>query len=884
MDDSKPDLAGGPRAGGVSRYPGVHPFDDGEIHRRLFRGRDREKYELLQLVVAERLVLVFARSGIGKTSLLNAGLLEPLRDEGYFPLVVRLGASTGSPLDSVYEGIRTAVDAASAQRQIEYEPPQTGWNRASLWHFFKTLEIWRGDRLLSPVLLIDQFEELFTLHDPEPRKAFIDELADLVRGTRPRRPLDGTATKLSDTPPEVKVVLALREDFYANLEELRDRIPSIYKAPFRVKPLSREQARRAIVEPAALQGEVFATPAFAWSDDALELVLDFLSRQHLGGGKTGVGKEVEPFQLQLICHHVEEKVRRERLATVTAADLGGADALKSVLSSFYEQSLCKVCARFPDDPQLRERLERLCEYGFITAKGRRLLREESTIKQDDGVPPEVLQELVQQRVLRKEPRVGDNYYELTHDTLIEPIQLSRQAREARKIADARRVARKRVVLAGVAMLAMLAALGGWALWERAAVQRVAEAKRQAIAAQQKAEQQAEQATRETQRALAAERQAVEERQASVEDAAEARRAAAEQMVQRRQAQAETRLAAIQPLAVAAQKKVAEAKLQADEAKGQAYEQQAEQLLAEAQRELHDTYRRLEIAQREVLSAQTGVSLGQGAGGGSERQRSAATVDREPVPAPPAGQTALPAEIVAVGGDLKATTDAERRSAELLAALLLRETDPGVTDGELADSYRELLQAGDGLRAEQRRRMESRLSELEESAQAFEELQRRDDSPDFSVCEAFDAWNAYRPRRVLGPEAEHRDLRLAQLDALLEGNALVTTQDNFITSRGEDGQTSQRRFKQGVDRIYVHAWINAPRSEAVRLIIKRGEDEEPVWEAKRVQRNPLRGKRQGYHLWTYKGANSEGLHELRLYNANGTLICRREFEVVSGGRR
>jgi hypothetical protein len=884
MGDPKPDLAGGPRAGGVSRYPGVQPFGDGEMDRRLFRGRDREKYELLQLVMAERLVLVFARSGIGKTSLLNAGLLEPLRGEGYFPLAVRIGASTGSPLDSVYEGIRTALDAAGARGEIEYEPSQAVWNSASLWHFFKMLEIWRGDRLLSPVLLIDQFEELFTLHDPAPRKAFIDELADLVRGTRPRRPLDGTGAKLSDTPPEVKVVLALREDFYANLEELRDRIPSIYKAPFRVKPLSREQARRAIVEPAALQDAAFATPAFAWADDALELVLDFLSEQQLGGGRTRVGKEVEPFQLQLICGHVEDKVRRDRLATLTAADLGGADALKSILSSFYEESLRKVCDRFPDDPRLRERLERLCEYGFITAKGRRLLREESTIKQDDGVPPEVLQELVQHRVLRKEPRVGDNYYELTHDTLIEPIQLSRQAREARKRAGARRAARRRIALAGLAMLAMLVSLGGWALWERAEVQRVAEAKRHAVVAQEKAELQAQQAARETDRALAAERQALEERQASVEVAAEARRVAAEQAAQRRQAQAESRLAAIQPLAVAAQKKVAEARLQADEAKGQAYQQQAEQLLAQAQRALHDTYRRLEIAQREIVAAHTGVSPGQAAGEATDPQASAATGYPEPAAEPPAAKMALPADIAAVGSDRQASETPERRSAALLAALLMRETDPEVTDGELADSYRELLQAGDGLGAEQRRLMEGRLAELEDSAQAFTALKRRDDSPDSSVCEAFDAWTAYRPRRVLGPEAEYRDLRLVQLDALLKDNAGVTTQDNFITSRGEDDHTPQKTFTLGAERVYVHAWVNAPRGEAVRLTIRQGDVEEPVWEAKRVQRNPLRGKRQGYHLWTYKGANSEGLHELRLYNAKDLLICRREFVVVPGGRR
>ena len=44
----------------IRRYPGVQPFGDNDTQRELFRGRDEEKYELLQLVLAERLVLLFA--------------------------------------------------------------------------------------------------------------------------------------------------------------------------------------------------------------------------------------------------------------------------------------------------------------------------------------------------------------------------------------------------------------------------------------------------------------------------------------------------------------------------------------------------------------------------------------------------------------------------------------------------------------------------------------------------------------------------------------------------------------------------------------------------------------------------------------------------------
>lgn len=406
----------------TSRFPGVRPFEDTADHRRLFHGRDNEIYELFQLVLAERIVLLFARSGLGKSSLVNAGLLQSLRDKGHFPIVARVsGAAT--PLASLQEGFQAAI--IDAQRDgLECEPAPEDWDRRSLWHLFKSVELWRGDELLSPVLIIDQFEELFTLHDVADRQAFIDELAHLVRGTRPR----GDSTRYDGSTPDVKIMLAFREDFYANIQELRDRIPAVYKAPFRLTPLTREKAKQAIIKPAGIMGDQFRTRSFEWDDAALDEVLDFLSEQQLGEGKTIVGQEIEPFQLQLICQHVEDLVATQDIDFITPTTLGGKDALRAVLANFYADTLDRICAAFPDQPDLRGKLERLCEDGLMTPRGRRMLREESTIQHDDEVSIDVLSKMVEFRLVRKEPRIGDNYYELTHDTLIEPIRQSRMAR------------------------------------------------------------------------------------------------------------------------------------------------------------------------------------------------------------------------------------------------------------------------------------------------------------------------------------------------------------------------------------------------------------------------------------------------------------------------
>jgi hypothetical protein len=408
------------------RYPGVASFADNDIHRMLFCGRQQEAYDLLHLVLAERHVVLFSRSGIGKSSIVNAGLMQPLREKGFFPMVVRAGNTDVDPLECFYAGVEAACKRGVQERQIdEFEPADpANWNRTSLWHFIKTFYIWREDKLLRPVLIFDQFEELFTLVDKGKRARFIGELADLVRGSRPR----DAGHELSDQAPDAKFVFVIREEFLAEMQEIAERIPTILKSRFRLGPLDVEQAREAIVKPAALEGPQFATPPFTWSEDALKCTLDYLCKSRTAELATQAKSTVEPFQLQLVCQYVEDLVQKNGLTEVSAHELGGEAALDGILAHFYESTLTTLNHRFGGF-RLKQRLRKLCEYGLITDRGRRLLREESTISRSNRVSPEILAGMVELRLIRKEPRVGDNYYELTHDTLIEPILKSRQRRE-----------------------------------------------------------------------------------------------------------------------------------------------------------------------------------------------------------------------------------------------------------------------------------------------------------------------------------------------------------------------------------------------------------------------------------------------------------------------
>jgi WD40 repeat protein/TPR repeat protein len=433
------------------RYPGARSFQDDDVDRKLFRGREKEKDALLHLVLAEDLVVVYAKSGMGKTSLLNAGLMEPLRVEGYLPMSVRLNDPAAGPFRTLFDGI---AEVASRQG-VEHVPG----DETSLWHFFKTLELWRGDDLLTPVLILDQFEELFTLQLPASRGAFIDQLADLVRGKAPRglpeEPVAVDARPLSLSSPPVKVVISIREDFLGNLEELGRKIPHILNTRFRLDPLSRAEARRAICEPARVLDEQLRTPRFDYAPAAVESILDFLGKRRQQETFDNAA-EAEPFQLQLICQHAESIARARQpqgetaaaAAPITYEDLGGDAGIYRMLKGFFDSQIAALA-----DTYGKGKLYRLCEEGLISPQGRRLSLEEREIERRFHVPREALQLLVSRRLFRAEPRVGSFYYELSHDTLVEPVLSSRRRRER-----SRRLA---VASGALAVILLAAGVFGW---------------------------------------------------------------------------------------------------------------------------------------------------------------------------------------------------------------------------------------------------------------------------------------------------------------------------------------------------------------------------------------------------------------------------------------
>ena len=142
-------------------WPGLVAYT--EESTAFFHGRVEETEELLRRVARKNLTVLFGQSGLGKSSLLQAGLFPQLRAEGYLPIPIRLDhAASAPPLsEQVNTAAVTAIVAAGGQSSAT--APAGG---ESLWEHLQRRSLrlqTAAGRPIRPVLVIDQFEELFAI-------------------------------------------------------------------------------------------------------------------------------------------------------------------------------------------------------------------------------------------------------------------------------------------------------------------------------------------------------------------------------------------------------------------------------------------------------------------------------------------------------------------------------------------------------------------------------------------------------------------------------------------------------------------------------------------------------------------------------------------------
>jgi hypothetical protein len=300
----------------------------------LFFGREREALDLLSLVISERLVLFYAQSGAGKSSLVNTRLIPGLHAEGEYvilPIGRVKGDREGLEIDNTY--VLNLISSLAPQEFSESE-----LSKLTLCQFLAKMNIGKEPNFDNPdpsgehsdgdqgtlkkcALIIDQFEELFTTHPEawEKRGDFFKQLAQAMQEF-----------------PHLWIVLVMREDYIAYLDPYVHLLPGKLRVRYYMQRLEREAALEAIKNPV----KDIRPYADGLAEELVENLASIKVWKPGGGQSVQAGQFIEPVQLQVVCHNLWEHLSEG--TQITQKDLQEVGDVDLSLERYYDERVSTV--------------------------------------------------------------------------------------------------------------------------------------------------------------------------------------------------------------------------------------------------------------------------------------------------------------------------------------------------------------------------------------------------------------------------------------------------------------------------------------------------------------------------------------------------------------
>jgi WD40 repeat protein len=178
--------------------------------RNIFFGRDTETEEIFRKLYSGKLLLVYGKSGTGKSSIINCGLISRIPQEDIYPVNIRCG-------NKAYYNFISEISKHSEQKQNDP---------------IEILEDIFYTRSKPVALIFDQFEEVFILSDEDEKEKLAKALNSILKSRL-----------------KINIILVIREEYLASLDDFEKFIPRLYDNRVRIERMNRASAREAIVNP-----------------------------------------------------------------------------------------------------------------------------------------------------------------------------------------------------------------------------------------------------------------------------------------------------------------------------------------------------------------------------------------------------------------------------------------------------------------------------------------------------------------------------------------------------------------------------------------------------------------------------------------------------------
>ncbi len=425
-DDARP-MPDGP-------YKGLAAFADSASDASFFFGRESERETLVANLLAGRLTVLYGPSGVGKSSLLRAGVAQQLRQiEGATVVVHDTWAD--DPANSLVATLAAAVPTLGPTAGLSDAVAAAAANGGEVF------------------LLLDQFEEYFLYHGSD--GPLSDELPRLLRRPGLR----------------VSTLIALRDDALAELDAFTDRLPDLFTNLLRLDRLDRQAGRQAVTGPLARYSEL-AGVEYRAEPALVEAVLDEVATGRVdftGAGERGSSRErIETPFLQLVLERLWAEERAQGSQTLrleTFEHLGGAEPI-------VREHAQGALARLPLDQQ--GNAARVVRQ-LVTSSGTKIAHTAADLSEYADVTSAELQPLLETLARERIVRGVDGApgrptrYEIFHDILAAPVLAWRVGYELERERLRSKQQRRRlraIVAAALVALLVVGAIAVYAFVQR----------------------------------------------------------------------------------------------------------------------------------------------------------------------------------------------------------------------------------------------------------------------------------------------------------------------------------------------------------------------------------------------------------------------------------
>ncbi len=431
------------------RFPGPKAFTSDQ--QALFYGRENEIRYLYELIDLKKITVLFGKSGTGKSSLLNAGVVPKLRNkENYQEAVIRM----------LYKGSQTFSNTPTGNylvaNIVQHFPLNTSIagkyiNRINytsdiLWWHFKQLQA-QDENKKYYLLIFDQFEELGS-HPRQLVADFLKQINDLlnfpITAEYKKALLEGLKLNpqilskeelaLLYEPIRVKLIVIIKSEKMGLLHSVKNYIPDILQNCYELNPLNSQQARMTIEEPAKTDN--IPAPKFMFQPQAVDKILEFVQESTDDTFYESPG--IQTSLLQMICSQIERDiVPRDPDKEISVEDL---PEMKKLTEDYYNGNIERLVLAENIDKVTEILLRDFIETKLIShSQGETIFREQvftdrfpielAALKANDF---DILNKLVDAGFLRKDKKIeGEKerfFYEISHEKLLEPILNTRNAR------------------------------------------------------------------------------------------------------------------------------------------------------------------------------------------------------------------------------------------------------------------------------------------------------------------------------------------------------------------------------------------------------------------------------------------------------------------------